>query len=153
MTTVGVLAAPLERYADAGRFRRAVAWKANPRSEGYMRARFAESIPDGRLVVWGEPTAADAVRAAERVVLLYPDAIGLGWRPVERAVLGTVPRGATVEVLNGRRRRFALDPPTLRALRLRRVLEATMLLEVAAAPVIVALAPVLWAIDAMRGRR
>jgi hypothetical protein len=150
--TVGVLAQPLTGAADRGRYRRAVVWKANPRSPQYMRERFAEAAPDGTLVDAG-PGLADAVRGAERVLLLYPDAIGLGWGRIERTVLAAKAAGGGIEVLNGRRRRFGFDARTRRALRVRRVLERTMLAELLAAPVIVGLAPLLWLADALRGRR
>jgi hypothetical protein len=150
--TVGVLAEPLAVSADRGRYRRAVVWKANPRSLQYMRERFAEAAPDGTLVDAG-PRLADAVRGAERVVLLYPDAIGLGWERIERTVLAAKAAGTRIEVLNGRRRRFAFDARTRRALRVRRVLERTMLAELLVAPVIIGMAPLLWLADALRARR
>lgn len=148
---VGVLAQPLSRAERRGRFGRAVVWKANPRAPEYMRERFAESVPSGRVVEAG-PRLAAAVADADHIVLLYPDAIGLGWGPIEREVLAAAAPAAPVEVLNGRRRRFAFDQGTRRALRIRRAAEWTMFGEVLAAPVILAGAPLLWAIDALRGR-
>jgi hypothetical protein len=150
--TVGVLAEPLAAHVGGGRFARAIVWKANPRPAAYMRARFAEAAPDGRVVEAGEALA-PALRDAGTVVLLYPDAIGLGWRPVERVVRRAAPTGAAIEVLNGRRRRFALDRRTARALTVRRVLEWTMLGELLAAPVVVGAAAALAAVDLLRGRR
>jgi hypothetical protein len=149
MSTVGVLAQPLERHADGGRYWRGVIHKANPRSEAYMRDLFAEVAPEGRLVAEGPDLAAE-VAGAERVILLYPDAIGLGWGGVERALRGAAPK---TEVLNGRRRHFALDGRALRELRLRRVLERTMLGELVMATLVLGLAVVLWPLDAVRGRR
>jgi hypothetical protein len=150
--TVGVLAQPLAAHAHGGRYRRAVVWKANPRTPEYMRARFAEAAPGGRIVAPGAGMA-DALREADEVLLMYPDAIGLGWRAIERDVVRRAAPGADVAVLNGRGRRFALDARTRRALGLRRAMEWTMLLELVAAPLIVGLAPALWAVDAIRGRR
>ena len=148
--TVGVLAQPLERHADGGRYWRGVIHKANPRSAQYMHDLFAELAPDGRLVPEG-PDLASALSGAERVILLYPDAIGLGWGPVERTVRRVAP--ASTEVLNGRRRHFALDEATRRSLWVRRTLERTMLGELVMASLLVGLAAVLWPIDAARGRR
>jgi hypothetical protein len=149
---VGVLAQPLTADAAVGRYRRAVAWKANPRTPEYMRALLAEAAPGG-VVAEASPGLRETLCGAETVILLYPDAIGLGWEGVERAVLAAAPPGARIEVLNGRRRRFAFDASARRALRARRVLERTMLVEALAAPVIIGLAPVLWLVDAVRGRR
>jgi hypothetical protein len=150
--TVGVLAQPLERHAGRGRYWRGVIHKANPRSAQYMRDLFAEFAPDGRLVAEGVDLAAGLV-GAERVILLYPDAIGLGWGRVEQAVRSAAPAQASTEVLNGRRRHFGLDGRTLVQLRLRRVVERTMLGELIMTPLLLGLAAVLWPLDAVRGRR
>jgi hypothetical protein len=152
MSTVGVLGAPLARHAGGSRYWRGLITKANPRSPDYMRARFAEAEPGGRLVSPGPGLSAE-LQGADRVLLLYPDAIGLGWEGIERAVRQAVPAGAAIEVLNGRRRRFALDARTHRALRVRRALERGMVGELVMAPLVVALALVLWPLDALRGRR
>jgi hypothetical protein len=150
--TVGILAQPLARHTDAGRYWRAVIWKANPRSAEYMRDLFAGLVPDGVVVDAGRGMA-EALATADRVLLLYPDAVGLGWGRIERAVRDAAPASSSIEVLNGRRRGFALDGGTRRALWLRRVLERTMLVELVAAGAIVGGAPLLWALDALRGRR
>jgi hypothetical protein len=146
--TLGVLHDPwpARRSRPLRRYRTMVEYKANPRDEAYLRALFAERYPDGRLV------GPDDVQGAERVVLLYPDAIGLGWNDVERAV-GRAAPGAEVRVLNGRRRDFALDARTRRRLRLRRGLETTVAGEALFALVFVLATPVLLAWDALRGRR
>ena len=150
--TVGILAQPLARHSGSSRYWRAVVWKANPRNAQYMHDLFAASVPGGRVVDAG-PGMADALTSADRVLLLYPDAVGLGWRTIEQAVRDAAPGSSPIEVLNGRRRRFVLDSRTRRALWLRRVLERTMVVELLAAPLIVGLAPALWVIDAIRGRR
>jgi hypothetical protein len=150
--TVGILAQPLAAHADGSRYWRAVIWKANPRSAQYMRDLFADVVPGG-VVVDAGPGMAEALAIADRVLLLYPDAVGLGWRRIERAVRDAAPARRPIEVLNGRRRRFALDGRTRRALWLRRALERTMLVELVAGAAIVGCAPALWAVDALRGRR
>jgi hypothetical protein len=116
-------------------------WKSNPRDREYMRSLFGERFPDGELHEGTSPPAAD------KTVLLYPDAIGLGFGPLERQL-----RGRRLEVLNGRRRQFVLDGPTSRSLRLRRVLERTMLFEAVALPLFFVLAVPLAVFDALRGR-
>jgi hypothetical protein len=151
MSVVGVLHYPwgedfgyqaLPRKRPRRIYRRTLWWKANPRHPEYMRALFAERYPDGKLHEGAQPPL------AETTVLLYPDAIGLGFGALERSLRGR----REVRVLNGRRRDFALDRPTLRALRARRLLERTMLFEVVALPLFVALAVPMWIFDALRGR-
>ena len=122
-------------------YRRTLWWKSNPRDSEYMRALFAERYPEAELHVGDDPPPADTT------VLLYPDSIGLGFTPLERK-LG----GRDVRVLNGRRREFALDAPTRRSLRLRRLIERTMVVEAIALPLFVLLALPMWLFDALRGR-
>jgi GNAT superfamily N-acetyltransferase len=147
--TVGVLYDPwpARREARVRRYRTMVEFKANPRDEAYMRALFAERYTDGRL---GGP--AD-VSGAQRVVLLYPDAIGVGWGPVERAVIRRAGPGAEVRVLNGRRRDFVLDRRARLGLGLRRLLETALIGEAAASVTFVLVTPVLLARDLLGGRR
>ena len=122
-------------------YRRTLWWKSNPRDRDYMRELFAERYPDAELHEGSDPPA------AETTVLLYPDAIGLGFTPLERKL-----SGRDVRVLNGRRREFALDAPTRRSLRARRLIERTMLVEAIALPLFVLLALPMWLFDALRGR-
>jgi hypothetical protein len=124
-----------------------VEFKANPRDEGYLRELFAQRYPDGRIVALPREAA-----GADRVVLLYADAIGLGWGPVERAVRRAAP-DAELRVLNGRRRDFALDRATRRRLAVRRAAESSLAGEALMTVAFVAATPVLLAIDLLRGRR
>lgn len=132
-------------------WRRGLAYRSNPRSPEYMRALLAERLPDAELVRSGEPGWEERVRGADRVVLLYPDSIGVGFGGFERrlAELGAAPETA----LNGRRRDVALDPSTHRALRLRRFLERTMVVELAGLAAIAIATPFLLLADGLRGRR
>lgn len=148
-------AAPIGLYGNplggaTSLYRRGVRYKANPRDAAYMRRLFAEQWPDGCFVdADADPHWPEAVPGAP-VVLLYPDAIGLGFSPLERRMRSLRP--ASVTVLNGRHRRFAWDPAVRRALRLRRFLSWTMAGELAAGALIVATTPVLLIWDAVRGR-
>lgn len=148
---VGVLAYPLgedfgvaelPRRTTRRAYRRALLEKANPRSPAYMRELFADRYPDGRI-----ETDVSAVDGAHTIVLLYPDAIGLGWEPIERRL------PPDVRVLNGRGREFALDRRARIALRARRLLERTMLVEAVALVAAAAATPALLAADLLRGRR
>jgi hypothetical protein len=132
-------------------YRRGLAYKANPRSPGYMEALFAERYPKADLVRVGDDRWPEAVRVAGTVVLLYPDSTGLGFRPLERELRGL--RGGQIRVLNGRRREFILDRAARRGLILRRVLERSYLGEGIALAVLGVLTPLLVVFDLLRGRR
>jgi hypothetical protein len=149
--TVGVLHYPLGHDFGYERlpkrrprrvYRRTLWWKANPRGPDYMRALFAERYPAGELYEGSTPPPADTT------VLLFPDAIGLGFGSVERRLAGR----PGLRALNGRRRDFPLDPRTRRRLALRRLLERTMLLEALALPGFAFAGALLWVVDALRGR-
>lgn len=151
---VAVLAYPLGEDFGLGRakphtplrvYRRAVLEKANPRSPDYMRRLLDEHHGDDVTIV-GDPAEAAAAR---EIVLLYPDAIGLGFGRLERRL----PRGVPVQVLTGRRRAFTLDARTRRRLRRRRFLERALVGEAIGLALAVAATPALLAVDLVRGRR
>ena len=145
----------LAEASTAGRnprllWRKAQWFKANPRDKDYMRARLAEHRPEASFVdATANPNWADALAGAGEVVLLYPDAIGIGFGAIERRL----PGHARITVLNGRRRVFALDRPTRRRLMLRRFLERTMLLECVFGIGLLVATPFLLSVDLARGRR
>jgi hypothetical protein len=147
--TVGVLHDPwpARRGGRLRRYRTMVEFKANPRDEAYTRALFAERYPDGRL---GGP---EDVAGADRIVLLYSDAIGLGWGPVERGLIRQAGLGTEVRVLNGRRRDFVLDGRARRRLELRRMLETALVGEAMGTVGFALVTPVLLLVDWLRGRR
>jgi hypothetical protein len=147
--TLGVLHNPwpARRTWPLRRYKTMVAFKANPRDEGYLRALFAERYPGGRIGGVGD------VAAADRVVLLYPDAIGIGWRAVERRARSTARPGVEIRVLNGRRRDFVLDRRMRRRLALRRMLEIGLVGEAILTAIFLVLTPPLLAWDLVRGRR
>lgn len=62
----------------------------------------------------------EARKRYEGILLLYPDAIGVGWGRIERRLRRL---GLPMTVRNGRGREFELDGPTQRSLRIRRFLE------------------------------
>lgn len=138
--------------SPAALYRYAVWYKANPRAEDYMRALLAEHLPGVECVSTADASWSERIAVADQVLLLYPDAIGLGFAAVERTVLARKRIWAGVTVLNGRRRKFLLNGATRRALRLRRLLEWTMLPELLFLPIFVLVTPLLWAADLTRGR-
>lgn len=134
-----------------GLWMKAVWYKANPRSSDYMRALLAERYPGAVFLDTAAGPFAAAAMAASKVVLLFPDSIGLGYSAIERKVARDAPR-AEVEVLNGRRRQFAFDRRTRWALHYRRFLEWTMLIECLAGGALLLATPFLLLFDFMRGK-
>lgn len=98
-----------------------------------------------------EPAFTDRLRAASEIVLLWPDAIGSGWRPVERVVFRWKSHDARISVLNGRRRRFELDSRALAGFRVRRVVEHMGFGEIALAAMLILALPFLVVWDLTRG--
>jgi hypothetical protein len=147
--TLGILHDPWPALRGRGprRYRTMVEFKANPRDEHYLRELFAERHPGGRI------GGLDEVTQAEGVVLLYPDAIGIGWSSVEREVRRRMRPGAELRVLNGRRRDFALDRAMRRRLAVRRAFETAVLGEALFTALFLLATPPLLAWDLLRGRR
>ena len=109
-------------------YRKTVWYKARPRSPEDMQELFRLRYPDGRFLCVNQ--SADwvaAVSDADMVVLLYADAIGLGFSYLERQVHARTHPWTALRVLNGRQRDFVLNWATLWSLRMRRLIERTML--------------------------
>ncbi len=135
-------------------FRRAVWFKSNPRSATAMKQLFLESFPDGQFVdVAKSQTWRGEAAGCESVVLLYPDAIGLGFGALERQVLRHHRKAGRVRILNGRKRDFLLTPRVRRSLRFRRILERSMAGEALFALVFIVATPLMLSFDLVRGRR
>jgi hypothetical protein len=157
---IGLFADPWPGLADAPisfrhpllLWRKAIWFKANPRSAAYMRERLAERWPNAFFVDASASAWAASLTGADTIVLLYPDAIGIGFAGIERQVRVLAPR-ARIEVLNGRRRSFALDGRTRFALALRRFLERSMLTEIFLGAALLLATPFLLAADFLAGRR
>src|SRR5262249_52185548 len=83
--------------------------KRNPRDATYMKHLAAATLGEAcRFVEAGPDLAPELLRAADEIVLLWPDGNGYGWAPLERAVFRHKAPPARVLVLNGRRRQFEL---------------------------------------------
>ena len=161
--TVGVLAdvwratavaeAPTRRTV-ADLYREAVRYKANPRPKDYMAALLGEQHPGATVAdVDRDANWPEQVARAGQVVLLYPDAIGMGFSGIERKLVRAMRPGAALLVLNGRRRDFPLSVRMHRGLRFRRFLAWTMLPEFVAMTAFILITPFLLAWDWLRGRR
>lgn len=136
------------------KYRRVVWYTAAPRTEQYMRDLFRAVVPDGLFLNtrtdhdWGRRAA-----AADLVVLLYPDSIGLGFWPLERKIWRLRKGWAAVRVLNGRRREFVLTRSVVAALRFRRVLSRLLVGEALFTAAFVLATPVFLLHDVFRGRK
>ena len=157
-TTLALLAFPDRAPSTAptgvlARLRAAARYRRNPRSADYMRQLLASEYPDAELAEITAAVPVERIAAARRIVLLWADAIGFGWAPIERSVFKTRARGASVIALTGRRRRIELTPGALVAFRARRLAEHLWLGEIAIVAAMLCSAPLLVAWDAARGRR
>jgi hypothetical protein len=147
----GDTAEPLGRLHRG--LRRASELKRNPRSRDYMEVLARE-------VGCGEWTLADdndqltdaMIRDASRIVLLWPDATGLGSASLEDRVARVKSAATPVFVLNGRRRYFELTPEMRRRFRRRRFMQRFWIGEAAFFAAAVAIGLPLAAWDLIRGR-
>lgn len=135
-------------------YRKALWLKANPRREAYMKELFEERYPQGKFINADEQADwTEQMSLADVIVLLYPDSIGTKFSPIESFVKTNKKCWSTVRVLNGRRREFMLTRRAIRQLRLRRVLERSMLGEALAIVAFMAVTPLFIVSDLVRGRR
>jgi hypothetical protein len=85
--------------------------------------------------------------AADAIVVVYPDALGLGWEVLEGSLANT-----QTYLLNGRRRIQLFDAAARRRLRWHRLLAITRIPELVAGLLVFPAAAMLAAWDAMRGK-
>ena len=134
------------------KWKKAIWFKSNPRPVEYMKREFHERWPAGVFVNAGtNANWRKELGMAKEVVLLYPDAIGLGYMPLERAVKSK--SGCEVTVLNGRKRLFPFSGEARRALYWRRFLQYSMAPEILITVIFVILSPVFWVADLFRVKR
>src|SRR4051812_25413284 len=109
---VGVLYAPgdyaVPKLGLRHLWRRHLVAHAAVRDRDYMEALFRRHFPHAPIIAADPQSLPGAIETADHVVLLFPDAIGADFSPIERAVAGCAPT-KPVLVLNGRRRFFRLD--------------------------------------------
>lgn len=130
--------------------------RRNPRSGEYMNLLAAErdAHPDDVWIHLEDTSTLPAMPldGVERVVLLWRDGNGTGWRTVERHVFANKAPGARVDVLNGRRRAFELTPALWRGYLTRRFVEKSLVPDMAIAAMLLTLSPVIIGWDLIRGR-
>jgi hypothetical protein len=135
-------------------YHKAVWFKANPRSEEYMKMLFLAHWPDGDYMnVDQDSNWRERVLSADIVILLYPDAIGLGFRGLEFRLFSLKRTWTAVRIINGRKREFLLNPSILLRLYLRRFLERWMLVETLAIFLFLIATPILLMVDWVEGHR
>jgi len=128
----------------------------NPRSGDYMERLARERFPQlDKVVCVGPDRRLPEISWAEvqQVILLWPDANGIGWKPIESQCLRSLRAGGRIWILNGRRRQVELGSEVYRSLKRRRTLEVSLLLNIVTSAVVIPLAGVLWLFDLVRGRR
>ena len=128
-------------------------YKRNPRTAAYMRALAESELPGAEVIEVDGTLPLARLAGADAIVLLWPDAIGYGWTPLERAVFGAKRPNARVSALNGRRRRIELTRGALLAWRIRRAIERLWLGEVVMGSALLLTAPFLVTWDFLRGHR
>jgi hypothetical protein len=107
-----------------------------PRSQQDMCIRFEQYFPNEADVQKTElVTSKDGLSKVQwnhftRVVLLWPDANGIGWTPIERKVFNNRSRDCRVDVLNGRGRLFELKWHLWRSFQVKRFLEKSFIPEI-----------------------
>lgn len=148
-------------------------FSANPRNLAYQVGMIEELLRSTRpaevTIALDQALAADAARSAleaigrvevcdprdllrgaregDAIVIVYPDALGLGWGGLEAGLAG-----ARTYMLNGRRRIRRLDAGVRGRLRWRRLLAVTRIPELVASLAILPVAAALAAWDAMHGK-
>ena len=133
------------------RFARRLRNRRNVRSQGYMEALAARQFPE--FTTAQLHFDADHLPVCSRLILLWPDANGIGWSGIEGHLMNQF-RHTELIVLNGRRRQFHLRRcPTARSFRFRRFLEKAMVYEIGFSIVFLFLTPCMLVWDGLRGRR
>jgi hypothetical protein len=114
----------------------------SPALEEFKKFGSVECRPAGKM--------ADGIERFDTVALVYPDALGLGWGPLEENL--RYARARNVVFVNGRRRVMTMDIYAADGLAWRRFLAQTRIIELLLAFIVVPTAAVCAAIDALRGR-
>ncbi len=123
---------------------RVVCHRSNPRSKEYMLDLLREKFPDAEIVDINQ------TRSPGKIILLYPDAMGLGWGKIEnRLKIQT----QNITVLNGRKRVFEFTSSVRRMLLLRRFLEMTFLPELLLTPFVLFYGAFVATKDKFRGSK
>lgn len=110
---------------------RAIYNRANPRTKKYMESLLKKKFPETKLYLKNELNSLDHI---DKIILLYPDSIGLGWGTIENKIHKIC---KNITVLNGRGRNFSLDIKTIIELKIKRFLEISFILEIVTSPFLI----------------
>jgi hypothetical protein len=125
-----------------------------PRDESYMRHIFEQRYPGASFLNAGiDGNWQTEIKTAEKIVLLFPDAIGFGFSRLEHQVRGLKSATAEVCFLNGRTRTLQISASVRSQLRLRRLLVRFLVFEMLA--IVPFFFATLWfaGSDRVRGRK
>lgn len=129
-------------------------YQRNPRPRQYMESLLRAKWP-GKfdIVEIGTDRTVPSMNWTDysKIVLLWPDSNGLGWRNIERQVRRS--RHSSIVVLTGRNRSFDFGGSIYRKLRMRRTLEKSQLDKVVFSFALMVVAPCFWMVDLLRGKR
>lgn len=147
--------APVGRLAS--KLGLALEYHRNPRSMEYMLQLAQRHLPDldsaTPMVVSSDRDLATIDWTQIRdVIVLWPDANGTGWTPIERCLFG---RGAgSVLVLNGRGRMFPLTRRSWRAFQIKRAVAKSFIPEIIVLSAFLVTSPILalWDLRLRGGR-
>ena len=127
-----------------GKLYAVVCGRANARTKQYMQTLLQETFPKTQI-----KALEDIPSTVQEVILLYSDAIGLGFTPLEKS---SQKRFQKISILNGRGRIFVLTSSVSRRLRLRRFFEKTFLIELILGPILLIFGCILCIKDFFAGR-
>jgi hypothetical protein len=120
-------------------------YRGSPRPLSYMKELMHSRIGKINSSDMTETSIVSQVDVSkfQQIILLWPDANGMGWFNIERQIFKRKQADAPVYVLNGRRRLFELPRKQWRSFRVKRFLEKTFLLEVGVLLLFIVTAPIL----------
>lgn len=110
-------------------------------------AASAQLVALGQIEVRAARDLLGPAEPADNTLVVYPDALGLGWASLESRL-----SEGKAYVLTGRRRIFAFDAHALKGLRRRRLLANTRVTELLVSMLIIPVAAGLAAWDALHGK-
>jgi hypothetical protein len=138
-------------------YKKMIWYKANPRSKDYMENLFIQRYPDGEFLHVHNSSDIDVIRnkinICDKVVLLFPDAIGLGCYSIEKILFGIAPPHLSIRILNGRKRDFNYSLNVKYSLKLRRLFSRALIVEFALMPIMLFLTLVYLPLDFLRGKK
>jgi hypothetical protein len=128
-------------------------YRGNPRPLAYMKELVSRHMDNIDLVPAHDLSMLSQISTVQQIVLLWPDANGMGWFDIERQIFKGKRPGNDVYVLNGRGRLFELSKQQWRAFRLKRFLEKSFLLEIGVLTLFMVTAPMLALWDGISERK